>query len=767
MVTTTTFLDMQRTPDSDVSEPNPNAVPLTATTPSTADQPCSSEPVKNLKRTRKAHSKVRTGCLTCKIRRKKCDETKPACLRCTSTGRKCDGYAPPQTQTQAQAQIQQAPSPAPVLAPVSRAVQTLRPHVTQAPLAAVVDAQSKPIRNHGMGRMKLAVAGGLPAATILMQEEVEELRGDIVQDDELIESVPGCKALDTLLPAGRNVGSGYGTPQDSNTDAVEDEELEDFILSYRTATTTTSPTPAPPSATSSFPDHAISPHSEVASPSASSLSLQRRRLLPSQRTLTPLVSMAPSQYLQISDLERHCFTFFRYRTGPSFASYFDSSIWRTYIIRAALAHPVVLSCAAAVGAAHRRLGYGISREAFEYCAHADNLHKKALRGLAKLKRNTGNSLSMGLYDRDVIMTSEMLLGLFEGFQGEYNLAVAHMNNGLKYLLGRPMTLVHSESQYCAVEPKPNSFCHLFHRLHCRALQLFDAPANILVHWGEGRSLPSIPDIFESLEEARDFLFTEVDWIMHAPARVWQDVRERSEAQNLHVGRLLKWSVSYADMVRDMERTPRQKRACMLMKLTRNATYLLLYLTLFVQVDIGLPRMPRLDVEIEDDPVQDSDLAYATKRLWEAVERREELNTNLARVKILVEGILDENGIFNYDEHSLSFDSAIGPPRYTSNEKLAVPEASGKTRHMVKQLVHKKADDHALWQMLGVYGVAEKISAVEEHAVIDAVKSIIPESVDPRWVDITCMMESRKILLRYCRPDDYGLGMMWTQEWWTF
>lgn len=44
------------------------------------------------KRTRKSHPKTRTGCLTCKIRRKKCGEEKPACLRCTSTGRKCDGY---------------------------------------------------------------------------------------------------------------------------------------------------------------------------------------------------------------------------------------------------------------------------------------------------------------------------------------------------------------------------------------------------------------------------------------------------------------------------------------------------------------------------------------------------------------------------------------------------------------------------------------------------------------------------------------------------
>ncbi|KAI1813458.1 hypothetical protein GGS20DRAFT_553317 [Poronia punctata] len=46
---------------------------------------------------RKGNIKVRTGCLTCKVRKVKCDEEKPHCKRCTSTGRKCDGYAPPPT----------------------------------------------------------------------------------------------------------------------------------------------------------------------------------------------------------------------------------------------------------------------------------------------------------------------------------------------------------------------------------------------------------------------------------------------------------------------------------------------------------------------------------------------------------------------------------------------------------------------------------------------------------------------------------------------
>ncbi|KAI0970220.1 hypothetical protein F4678DRAFT_462447 [Xylaria arbuscula] len=55
--------------------------------------------VKNGKRQRAYRPKTQSGCLTCKIRRVKCDEGVPACLRCTSTGRTCDGYPQANTPT--------------------------------------------------------------------------------------------------------------------------------------------------------------------------------------------------------------------------------------------------------------------------------------------------------------------------------------------------------------------------------------------------------------------------------------------------------------------------------------------------------------------------------------------------------------------------------------------------------------------------------------------------------------------------------------------
>ncbi|KAE8381729.1 hypothetical protein BDV26DRAFT_64378 [Aspergillus bertholletiae] len=44
------------------------------------------------RRSRTSRPKVRTGCVTCKSRRKKCDEARPSCLTCVNTGRECGGY---------------------------------------------------------------------------------------------------------------------------------------------------------------------------------------------------------------------------------------------------------------------------------------------------------------------------------------------------------------------------------------------------------------------------------------------------------------------------------------------------------------------------------------------------------------------------------------------------------------------------------------------------------------------------------------------------
>ncbi|RKF50293.1 putative zn2 cys6 dna-binding protein [Golovinomyces cichoracearum] len=59
---------------------------------SLSESQCSDDALTNRRRVR--HSKVKTGCITCRIRRVKCDEAKPKCLRCHKYGAECGGYPP-------------------------------------------------------------------------------------------------------------------------------------------------------------------------------------------------------------------------------------------------------------------------------------------------------------------------------------------------------------------------------------------------------------------------------------------------------------------------------------------------------------------------------------------------------------------------------------------------------------------------------------------------------------------------------------------------
>ncbi|KAG5794311.1 hypothetical protein H9Q69_006663 [Fusarium xylarioides] len=66
-------------------------------------------------RHRKGPPKARTGCMTCRIRKIKCDEARPGCQRCIGTGRKCDGYGDTDSVTQQTLIIRERP-------PIARAL---------------------------------------------------------------------------------------------------------------------------------------------------------------------------------------------------------------------------------------------------------------------------------------------------------------------------------------------------------------------------------------------------------------------------------------------------------------------------------------------------------------------------------------------------------------------------------------------------------------------------------------------------------------------
>lgn len=570
--------------------------------------------------TRKSHSKVRTGCRTCKIRRKKCDETRPACRRCTDSKRTCDGYA------------------------------SADPGV------------------------KIVAVGD----TTFISSTVEALAVSTSPDER-------CMTKVTEYPL-RSLGfSALGTG--------------------------------------------------------------------------------------VSDLEYRCFSHFCHRTSPQFASYFECSIWRSYIICGALSHPALFATAVALGAVHRRFSCGISREAFEYCAHAAKLHEKAVRAVEQLKRQGKTQLFVGddvgsISGCEVVVLCEILLGSFQVFQGEYDDSKKHFDSALKYLIRRPLTLEHSESQFCVTKRKPRIFCQLFYQLHGCAVDLFGSPSMLLVKWKTGQYLPHIPNAFSSLEEARDFLFTEFDWLMHAPARFSHSVHERSSAADMHIVRLQNWSLAYINMMRNVQRTLKQEKICLLLKTIRDATYLSVHAECFVDINMGLPKLPHLDCRISGDTSQIIDLLYISNTLSEAIERREMLCTvGLARVKELIRPILDSGGIFDLEVYDRSAYSPSIGLLYNQSRDFQQECSKNNNRDMRTTIL---MDMHTnSWEMLSIYGVAQRVSAIEEHATVQAVRSVMDDRIDLKWVDLVTAIENGEVMVRYYRPDTSGLGLSLVQEWWKF
>jgi hypothetical protein len=227
------------------------------------------------------------------------------------------------------------------------------------------------------------------------------------------------------------------------------------------------------------------------------------------------------------------------------------------------------------------------------------------------------------------------------------------------------------------------------------------------------------------------------------------------------------------------RSQRDRHASQLLKTYREVSYLMLLAQMaFHEAETGAPIVP-LCIPPETCDCHRSCRTFA--------ERKEALNAHFARILVLAESIFNASSFLAYDEHSLSVDSGIGPPLYLGATKCR----STKVRHQVTSLLEQSEIQTRIWDTLGVYSVAEKLSSVEEHAVVAC--GAVPESLEPKWVDMTILLDERRILLRYCTPDKEGIGgrmrgtgvvnyyddgrvnrwasgsggLVWTQEWISF
>ncbi|RMZ82982.1 hypothetical protein DV737_g1778, partial [Chaetothyriales sp. CBS 132003] len=608
-----------------------------------------------LKRTRKTHSKVRTGCVTCKIRRKKCDEAKPFCNRCTSTGRKCDGYggAAPKTKTV------KAPSPP----------------------DSAVDVHSR----------------------------------------------------DASSPWSRSSGSSRSPPQSQD-----------------------------------------------------------------QHRLLKLWRPPKSPWFQ-TDIDYFCFDFFRHRTCPEFGAYFDSSVWRCFMLRACFLHPTVLLAASAVGAVHRRFELGITPEAFRFCGISVMQCRKAL---TQLEADLQSSSSMGA---EIRMIVSLLLAIFETFQGNYDTASDYLTAGIKGLISPPTGITtHTTTAYKSVDIGYESLHSFTDKLEAQAHRIFGSSTTLLSRpFLTLNSVPNdpIPKTFSSLEHARDVLFTEGAYVWDAWVQLeLGNLPDNFSVQHKQVSRLLEWSLAYAEYSKTeaapstggTSRTGAKSGSFAssaasssrkhhlgphLLKAYREA----LYLIILTQLAFHEP-----DGQIVVPPCTPPETCNCHAACLNYAERKSTLNAHLARLIVLSEPLFDLEP--SSLQESLYMDSGIGPPLFV----IAGCEDNGKyhrwhstkARHQVTSLLAGEDEElqQKVWGSLGVYAIAERIGSMEEQAVIraGAVGGGVEASnalarvhqkgwmadgarVEAKCVDITCFLEEGQLLVRSCREDEFG-GLIWRSEW---
>jgi len=152
----------------------------------------------NSTKARASKPKVRTGCITCKIRRIKCDETQPACSRCTSTGRRCDGYRilpRKQRSDRSKAVVSAPPTPERRLDVVPGTADELRAQefffATSSPqLASYFDASFWTQLVLQMSHSEPAIRHGLVAVSCFHQQRELSMKRSIIVEDFLATSVP-------------------------------------------------------------------------------------------------------------------------------------------------------------------------------------------------------------------------------------------------------------------------------------------------------------------------------------------------------------------------------------------------------------------------------------------------------------------------------------------------------------------------------------------------------------------------------------------------
>ncbi|KAH6719797.1 hypothetical protein BKA61DRAFT_593530 [Leptodontidium sp. MPI-SDFR-AT-0119] len=198
--------------------------------------------------------------------------------------------------------------------------------------------------------------------------------------------------------------------------------------------------------------------------------------------------------------EKRGFQYFITQTGAELSGFYSSDFWEKFVLQASAAEPSLRHAVIAIGSIHeefanRRLAYGTTQVSKGH-SFAVNQYVKAIGHLRR-------SLAEGKQATVTALMSCILFVCFDSLRGHFVSAMAHLQSGLKILRDLKSNSA-GEEHAIATDIAP-----LFLRLSIQAILFIDtrptperrAMVTELAHVSSRNK--AIPEIFESLEEARN------------------------------------------------------------------------------------------------------------------------------------------------------------------------------------------------------------------------------------------------------------------------
>jgi hypothetical protein len=212
-------------------------------------------------------------------------------------------------------------------------------------------------------------------------------------------------------------------------------------------------------------------------------------------------------------------------------------------------------------------------------------------------------------------------------------------------------------------------------------------------------------------------------------------RDRNDGKALLIGywdyvaHIFEWSCVYADSFKRFKKpmSMSNSKAAMLLRVYREAAYPVILIH-------STPYSPDRSITLDDDPKLDCYFSSPTHR-----ERQEVIQAHFAKINSLADSPSEPSfpgtgiGCQPCSVVSFAVDDCI-LPLYLAATKCR----STKVRHQMTSPLSRTARKRQVWGKLGVYAMAEGLSAVEEGAL--TASGLAPAHTQTISMDVTVLLE---------------------------